>query len=179
MSQMPKKHVNRYSGQLLIVGSARCVWDDIKLLNFGDIDAQVMTVNDMVMHYPKPVKHCYSNSASELSIWSQARRKYLNQDVLKHSCNPGEEYWPLPGHGTSSLNACFVGLAMGYDSIILAGIPLDNTGHYFDPPWIKSNFQREVPERDGLRWWKDAMEHVFQGKVKSVSGRTRDLLGGI
>ena len=179
LSQLPQKYLNRFSGQLIIVGSARCVWEDIKKLNFGSLDADVMTVNDMTMHYPNPVKHCYSNSVSELSIWSQARRKNLNQDLLKHSCSQGEIYWPFPGHGTSSLNACFTGLALGYDSIILAGIPLDNTGHYFEPEWIKSNFQREVPERDGLRWWKDAAEHVFQGKVKSVSGRTRDLLGGI
>ena len=179
MSQLPQKYTNRYSGTLIIAGSARCVWEDIEKLNKGSYDADVMTVNDMVMHYPNRVRHAYSNSVKELSIWSQARRKNLNQDVTKHSCNEGETFWPFPGHGTSSLNACYVGLAMGYDSIILAGIPLDNTGHYFDPPWVKSNFEREVPNKDGLRWWKSANENIFRGKVKSLSGRTRELLGGI
>ena len=92
------------------------------------------------------------------------------------------EVWPWPGHGTSSLNGCYTGLALGYDEIVLCGAPLDDSGHYFDPPTWHTNFVREIPDvdRGGViqpRYWSEAKARIFDGKVKSMSGRTRDLLG--
>ena len=81
--------------------------------------------------------------------------------------------------GSSALPACYVGLALGYESILLAGVPLDDTGHFFDPPedhhlrkdrkW--SNFTNEAQEYI----WRNAR---LDGRVKSFSGRSREWLGG-
>jgi len=67
---------------------------------------------------------------------------------------------------------------LGYDKIVLAGIPLDNSGHYFEPPWRKSNFLNEVPNKGDTRikYWDDAAKNVFCGKVSAQSGRLKDVL---
>jgi len=165
-----------YSGRILVCGGARCIWDDLAdFLPEIRGGVHVMCINDLGMHYPYSFKHWYSNSADELKVWSQARRRDLDNGHTLHSCNPGAGHlWPWPGHGTSGLNAVYTALALGYDDIILCGIPLDDSGHYFDPPWRGSNFTHEVPE---MKWWKNAVQY-FDGKVSSRSGRTRELLNG-
>ena len=176
-NQFPKI---RGSGPL-IVGGGRCVWEDFNKLG-RKWDGDVLTVNDITMHFPLRVKHAYSNDKFMLPRWVSARRpRYrinFEESINLHSCNEAKYQWPFPGHGSSGLNACYVGVGMGYSSIILIGIPLDNSGHYFDPPWVQTNFEREVPQGrvTGVRYWENAVK-IFDGKVKSMSGRTRELFG--
>ncbi|MFQ5622443.1 MAG: hypothetical protein ACE5FS_03505 [Paracoccaceae bacterium] len=163
-----------FSGRLTIAGGGRCVWSDLE----GHWNGDVMCVNDIGMHFPGQVRHWYSNDAKMLAKWSAARRPLLvarqERAILHHSCNPGHIHWPWPGHGSSGLNAVYTGLGLGYDEIFLAGMPLDDSGHYFDPPWVKTNFVREVPER----YWIRARDHIFKGRVKSLSGRSKEILEG-
>jgi hypothetical protein len=165
------------SGKLLIAGSARCVWEDISTISVNNYE--IMALNDMIMHFPGPLKHAYSNDVKMLANWIKARRTRYVMDwgqTNAHSCHGG---WPWPGHGTSSLNAIYTGLALGYDEILLAGVPLDDSGHYWEAPWLRSNFTKEVSNRDGeIRFWANAARNVFDGKVKSLSGRTKELLNG-
>lgn len=172
----------KFSGELLIVGSARCVWKDLeRYSNDGTYYRvpDVMCLNDMIMHFPGRVIHAYSNDYQRLPKWIQARRprfvKDLSESILAHSCY-GPNSWPWPGTGSSGLNACYTGLALGYDSITLAGVPLTDEGHYFDPPWKRTNFTKEVPDKDGIKYWNTGKQ-IFNGRVKSLSGRTKDLLG--
>jgi hypothetical protein len=174
----------KFHGELLICGSGRCAWDDLQKINWTNYD--VMCVNDMIMHFPGKVTHVYSNDHHMLPNWVAARRPQYKKEesIIVHTCHVGSstmKIWPFPGHGSSSLSACYVGLALGYDSITLAGIPLDDSGHYFDPPWVKTNFLCEVPERilnekPYPRYWESAARNVFDGKVRSLSGRTKELL---
>ena len=123
---------NPCRGKVVIAGGARCVWEDLRQIG-GDFD--LITVNDVTMHVPFYVKHAYSNDHIMLPHWINARRPRLNRGIQAHTCQCGDmKVWPWPGHGSSSLNAVYTALALGYDEIILAGIPLDNSGHYFDPP---------------------------------------------
>lgn len=139
-----------------------------------------MTVNQMVLHMDRPIRHAYSNHGDLLEHWLLAAPSHVGKPQ-GHTCydkGAGLTRWPWPGHGTSSLNAVYTALALDFERIVLCGIPLDDGGHYYDPPWIGSNFTNEVPERNGdLRYWKDACQSRFDGRVTSMSGRTRDLLG--
>ena len=184
----PEDMVDKFVGQrLVIVAGGRCVWEDLALLGVhGDANGgwHVMCVNDVVMHYPGLVTHMYTNDHRMMQHWLQARRPLLTRKYgpvkYTHSCRVGGKYsWPWPGHGTSGLNAVYTGLGLGYDQIVLCGMPLDNSGHYFEPPWVVSNFESEVGVReDGtMMYWHNANQKLFGGKVKSMSGRTRELLG--
>ena len=176
----------KYHGILIIASGGRCVWDDLEKAGMAknhDEFPHVMVVNDMIMYYPGKIEHAYSNNHSYIPRWVNARRDQLvtKYGIPKHTHSNkkgGKHTWPWPGHGTSSLNAVYTGLALGYDEIWLCGVPLDDTGHWFEPPWIKSNFVAEVRDRDGtIKYWGNARDHIFNGQVKSFSGRTKELLG--
>ena len=188
-SAYPTGMLDKFNGKrLLIVCGARCVWDDLASIavkpdaDNGGYD--VMCVNDIVMHYPGRVLHFYSNDHRWMANWINARRELMIRKFgpiqYTHSCRTGGQYsWPWPGHGTSALGAVYTGLAMGYDRIVLAGVPLDDAGHYFDPPWKKSNFLQEIGTMDSgaMMYWQGAKSKVFNNKVRACSGRTRTLLG--
>lgn len=185
--QMPDL-VEKFDGRLVICGGAACVWDDLQKLGIrGDSQNNgydVMCVNDIVMHFPGRVLHAFSNDAKMFEFWLGARRKQIVRAFgpveYVHTCNNrhAKYSWPWPGNGTSALGAVHTGLAMGYRKIVLCGIPLDDGPHYFSPPWGLSNFTREVPQRDGGQmayWFK--VSRQWQGRVTSMSGRTKELLG--
>lgn len=183
--KMPAKHPT-YQGRCVIAGGAMCVWDDIQgfapEIRGGGTD--LMCVNDIGMHMPLKVRHWFSNGPGDVQRWRACRRRGYNEDIVTHalefSSQPGKVHWvwPWPGHGTSSLNAVYTALQMGYTDVVLCGVPLDNQPNYFSPAWERRNFEREVPDRDGrLKWWGRAADERFNGRVKSMSGRTRELLG--
>jgi hypothetical protein len=95
---------------------------------------------------------------------------------------PNVERWHFIGGGTSGLLACVVALGLGYDEIVLCGIPIDNSGHFWEQTGDKTNFQREIVNSsgqirgDGRRFWTNRLKE-FDGRVKSMSGNTRLILG--
>lgn len=172
--------------ELVVVGSGRGVWDDVaKALPRIRSGAHVMTVNIMTVIWPHRLDHCYSNHADLLKHWARGRDCLHIQEwgfPKQHTGNPDcheATHWDLPMHGTSGLNAVLCGLKMGYEQIVICGIPLDDEGHCYDPPDKRdTNFTRQVPMRNnGLKYWKQYAEQVFEGRVKSYSGRTSELLG--
>lgn len=161
------------AGPLVIVGSGRSVWADLHDAPEGDC----MAVNDAIMHVPKPLKHAYSNAAEMLPHWLGARREDLkkrDKATGVHHCRTfwqSGHYWPWPGHGTSTLNAVYTGIALGYSPIVICGVPLDNTGHYFDPPW------RGNPDYKGERRYWQSVADILTGCVYGMSGYLAELLG--
>jgi len=97
--------------------------------------------------------------------------------TVSHTPHPGvDQVVPKPAQGiagTSSLYAVRVALSLGYPRIVLAGIPMDNSGRFFDPPWATYIWPHEVDRGP----WELANKHEFEGRVTSVSGWTAQLLG--
>ncbi|MFA5379754.1 MAG: hypothetical protein WC455_28605 [Dehalococcoidia bacterium] len=182
------------SGTAVVLGSARCIWDDLSRIDFDKVE--VIAVNDMIMHYKGELHHAVSLHPEEPPLWRQLRWTngcHAGGHIYTHSHRlpenndhlPPYEFktrhaldflWVLEGgrSGSSGLFACMVGLAMGYERIILAGIPIDGTGHFFDPPgkvvnqFLGMNITLE---------WDNANRKYFKGRVKSLSGRTKEWLG--
>jgi hypothetical protein len=187
-----------YRGRsLLVCGDAACIWRDLE--GFGARDDggprgrvrregwDILTVNKLVETFPGNIEHVYSNEPHILDPFLRARRnEYIREfdgPKHRHSCNRGDGYhvWPLGGHGTSGLGAVLTGIGLGYDRIVICGIPLDDSGHNGEPPWRRGNFTREAAPNvaTGVNsHWARAIKFAFAGKVKSMSGRTRDWMGG-
>ena len=172
-----------YSGRCVIVGSAPCVWRDWMHVD-PSVECDVMAVNDMIAYFPGTIEHAYSNDHVMLPNWVASRRpQYVQRAGVPrhfHTCHHGAQWsWPWPGSGTSGLGAVLTALALGYDEVWLCGIPLDDSGFFFAPEWVNSTYgrskDRDDPER--IPYWTSAARSVFEGRVKSFSGRTRDLLG--
>ena len=100
----------------------------------------------------------------------------------RHSISAGcEHIWPFGGHGTSGLGACLVAIGLGYSRIVLCGMPLDDGPHNGEPHWRRTAFASSeaagsVGADRNVHWWK-ANQTAFEGKVKSMSGRTKKWLG--
>ncbi len=185
----------KYKGKSIVVcGDADCVWADLETFGCRD-DARCgqvrkegwdfMVVNKLGETFPGWINHWYSNQPAHLKTFIAARRyEYapeFAQTWITHSCGVGADYrWPWHGGGTSGLGATLVAVALGYDRVVLCGLPLNDTPHNGEPHWRKGNFTREAAGSvtdDRNTYWKSAIKEGFDGKVKSMSGRTRDWLG--
>ncbi len=165
------------SKTLIVVASAKCAWDDMEAALDIAPSAEIMAVNDIGMHIPNSIKHWYSNDVKMLVNWYNARRPTYNRDIFLHSNFDGREgvrHWPDMVAGNSSVNAVCVGLELGYDRVYLCGAPLDDTGHYFDPHWIKTSYNNDC-EFD--EWRRRSV--LFAGRVFSMSGKTREILNAV
>lgn len=180
------------AGKLVIVGGAREVWEDLSNLNVWQAD--VMCINDIGMHMPHRYQHWFSLHGDQLPVWAVCRRfRYQKHEPDLHTTigSPGNNYnypqgkmykWPWPGHGSSGLNAAYTGLGLGYNDIVLAGVPYAGWGHYFDPPeghglWEPTNLPPQFDVEGFRRLWTKANNQAFKGRVRSMSGMTREILG--
>lgn len=189
------KIAGTYGGYLVICGDAIGIWNDLEMFGCRDSTGcgkvsktgwHFMTVNKMVEVFPGNIEHCYSNSPSCLRRFVAARRDEYAIEFdgprHTHSLSQGcDHVWPFGGHGTSGLGAALVAVALGYQRIVLCGMPLDDGPHNGEPPWRKTAFASSEAA-GGVRtgrnghWWT-AKQTAFEGKVRSMSGRTRDWLG--
>lgn len=191
------KIAGSYKGKNLVVcGDAIGVWNDLEAFGCRSDERpkgrvrkdgwDFLTVNKLVETFPGSVEHCYSNQPHLLNQFVAARRQEYAQEFgpprHTHSIMEGANHrWPWGGHGTSGLGAVLVGLGLGYDRIVICGIPLDDGPHNGEPHWRKTTFQSS--EASGSknggkdRHWENAINKAFGGKVKSMSGRTKEWLG--
>jgi len=174
----PPPSLARFSGPLLILGGARCVWDDLKRVTPWSGD--VMAVNDVGMHYAGRLRHWVTLHPEYMPGWMKWRLGHCMGEGARpetHSSKAHEgidRVWPPAIVGGSSGQAAgFIGLMLGYAPIVYAGCPMDGSGHYFDPPWRTSE---ELTGRHIEISWEHARE-IFAGRVTSLSGNTRRWLG--
>lgn len=185
-----------YKGRSVVVcGDAAGIWDDLEAFGCRD-DAgrgsvrkegwDFLLVNKLVETFPGDIEHCYSNEPGILRKYIGARRQEYTREfsgpLHTHSCNGGMKWrWPWGGHGTSGLGAVLVAVGLGYDRIVLCGLPLDDGPHNGEPHWRACRFATSEAAPSGTSGinshWKRARDMAFDDKVKSMSGRTRDWLG--
>lgn len=167
-----------FSGPLLVIGGGSTVWDDYAKVR--PWKGEIMAVNDVGMHMHDRIRHWVTLHPEYMPGWRHYREKHLYGNGVPAMCHSHKEKpgidtaWKVSNlGGTSGLFACFVGLMLGYNEIVLAGIPMTNDGHYFDPPWQRTAFQ----DRGIAIVWKSSDKNILKGRVKSLSGYTREWLG--
>ena len=158
-------------GCLLVIGSACGVWEDLEVNSQTQQD--IMAVNNMMADYPANLQHGISLHPERLQDWV-FRPMDIHSNVKSKSV---DHVWPLTRDGgVSGCFAAIVGLLLGYESIILAGIPADASARYFDLPGTvhpicstDGSFQEWVRLRDEVSLAKE--------RIRSLSGKTRELFG--
>lgn len=174
----PPTRLGRFAGPLLILGGGRTAWTDYEQVK--PWRGEIMAVNDIGAHLHDRVRHWVTLHPEYMPGWMAYRKGHLygsGDSPMTHSnkSKPGiDAVWPVENvGGTSGLFACFVGLLLGYSEIVLAGVTMSNDGHYFDAPWYRTDFE------DGAisSVWRQARTNIFKGRVKSLSGQTREWLG--
>jgi hypothetical protein len=174
----PPSRLGRFAGPLLILGGGRTAWDDFDKVR--PWKGEIMAVNDIGAHLHERIRHWVTLHAEYMPGWKAYREGHCyGQGIpaMTHSYKekPGIDVVWRVGNlgGTSGLFACFVGLMLGYTEIVLAGVTMTNDGHYFDPPWYRTDFE----DKAVAMVWKQSALNIFKGRVKALSGRPREWLG--
>lgn len=162
----------------VILGGARCVWDDARaaLALIGDRPHMIVATNQAGVRYP-----------GDLDAWASLHPDFfanalprrlnagLNKPLLyapaKHSDTPGIKAVASRWDGSSALYAAQIAMKqLKAGKVILCGAPLDaEAGHiavpgaWGDPERYRAGFVTALPE----------IEH----KVRSMGGWTADILG--
>ena len=136
----------------------------------------------MIIYWPWFLDFAVSWHYSWLSLAVQLRTfkscKRKNKPVT---------YGPIEGKGvdyngrfksgdmvTSGMYAACVGLHLGYDKIVMAGMPFDKSGHFYDPPGydFRTNFNYERKEKT----WREVKD-LAGDRIRVVSGNLVSCFG--
>ena len=163
---------------VLVLGGAACVWDDLEQVPPGWAD-EVIACNDIGCHYTGELHHWCSLHPEKFPAW-EAVRKALGHPAnykkwgrtVPNGVDPGPveevvEHW---GGSSAGLAIKIALKELGATAVVLAGCPQTNTPHYHNNrKWEHwNNYWADWERLHGDGTLKD---------VRSLSGRTRELLG--
>jgi hypothetical protein len=170
----------------LVLGGGDCVWEDVAAWEkqYGqEWDGLVIAANDIGSWWPRRLDHWVSLHPNKFVAWRQLRavngfppasmiwgRPQRQGEVLLWD----QEIVPWPG-GSSGLLAVQVAQQLGCRRAVLCGVPMTTTGHFKES---QENFGPSLWFGSAGHWtaWVRHQEHL-QGWVRSMSGKTRELLG--
>ena len=164
----------------IVVGGAACVWDEIhwthKLLAPLELEVETLVINDMITLYLGPVDHVVTLHPEKLDSWLARCGEYgieLEASIWSHVKPQGSRVTntlPENSYGSSGLFACRVAEELGIERVILCGVPMTRAG---------GHAVRGIPWADADLFWRAWLRErsTLAARVRSWSGRTRDILG--
>jgi hypothetical protein len=180
-------------GTVVVLGGGRHVWEENRAaheskwwLDLGYTEPpRYIAVNDIGAYYPGKIDHWFSLHPAYLPFWmglrlghalDEGHRPKLHCHKRKPSTPTIDYEWGLDNNGaTSGFYAAQVAVCLGYEHILLVGVPGDNTGRFFDAPWETGNYG----DRSVTLAWRQMVDKypILSERVRSVSGWTRELFG--
>jgi hypothetical protein len=158
-------------GSCLLVGPAPCAIEDIERAPKTDAVMAVSGGMTVLRKLGVHADHWFSCHPEDFALWAPEGW----ENVLTHAkqgATGADHLWPINGRFaiTSGPSAAVVAVALGYEPVILAGLPADGSGHHDIAGPGASTYTDET------RWRQlDAM--FFRGRVRSLSGNTGHWLG--
>lgn len=168
----------------LVIGGAACVWQDVAALEevIGrEWDGITLAVNDAAWAWPRRLDHFVTLHPERLPEWRAKREAngypggYITWGgVWRTGVDDGplvDRVLPVTEVGSSGLHAALVALEVGCERVVLAGTPMDAQKHFSRG----ENWDMAWWHRKG---WEQALPKL-QGRVRSMSGWTQELLGAV
>lgn len=163
----------------LVLGGSAALWQDVEAAKaLGSFDG-VVACNDAGTDWKGNLEAWVTLHPLKFPAWQKKRaaRGYPTAKVhFSHEDHDGvdrvEHYrWPeMKTSGSSGLYAVKIALELGFDRIVLCGIPLTKEAHYFDSKaWKQADTFKAA--------WLAVMNVHLIGRVKSFSGWTAEQLG--
>ena len=166
-----------WSGPAIILGCGRCLYAEAA--RYVDI-ADIIAINYTGILCPYNKRHLVSLHPEEILHLKELLRfnnRWQIDHLFTHSTTGAEVNWdfddPEIGNGTSALFATLIAVVLGYNPVILAGVPLDNTGNFYHPPEYMINYWENGSSHD--KWLE--YRPLLLNRVFSLSGFTREILG--
>lgn len=158
--------------RVLVLGGASCLFHDLQAV--GEWDGIRIAVNDAGYAVRERIDHWATLHPEKLPAWVDRRRRYGgNMDFITWSRRQPDDVdhiltpWDS---GSSGMLAVQVALdELNATEVVLCGVPLEESPHFFSKvPWVHAITHRKAWEKN---LWR------MKGKVHSLSGWTRELLG--
>jgi hypothetical protein len=176
----PKPHKD----VLLVVGDGRCVWDDLKA--FYDLEPppfDTMLINHVALAFPGKYQHFVCGDSHMKPMQKLALD--LPDTVHKHCWNPGSKGFDIRWvkedgrgwNGTTAALAVKIGITLDYLRIVLAGCPMDFSGHWYDKFLPSNDDKLQNDHRHHLWYWTELATRPIGQFIRSMSGNTAELLG--
>lgn len=120
---------------------------------------------------------------------SRHRRVEDQQRALRRDFPDVDVWWggDVSSGATSAGKAALIGLRLGFGTIVLCGCPMDGSGYHPGEAkvTVEAGMQRvgdpKMQQRATIRRYRDRMANLamgdFRGRVYSMSGYTRQVLG--
>jgi hypothetical protein len=156
-------------GSCLLVGPAPCAIEDIERAPKTDAVMAVSGGMTVLRKLGVHADHWFSCHPEDFALWAPEGWENVVTHA-KQGATGANHLWPINGRFaiTSGPSAAVVAVALGFEPVILAGLPADNSGHHDGA--VPDNFSDE-------RRWRDLDKMFFRGRVRSLSGNTADWLG--
>ena len=169
-------------GFALILGGAACLDEDLAAaaaLGITEETAAIIATNHAGRDRPGRVDAWASFHAELFNRWIAEREAagrppalmlWTAERPLHEPQMPPNLHLTSHWGGSSGLLAVAVALELGFRRIVLCGVPMTAEGEHYDRAglWIDAgNYRRAWLDRAG----------VLAGRVRSMSGWTRDMLG--
>ncbi len=174
----------------LITGDGRSLPDDVREFESWEIPHDLYCVNRSMLFFERQIQHWAAIDIEE-SVWFAENvndKIEPEKRILRHTL--GEKtfaydiYWQMDESydqiqrtllvGSTGYFAVLTALNMGYEKIVIAGIPLDFGSHWYDNE-----------DADGIQWggytyanWMDfKMKHPKADMVRSMGGYSAFIIG--
>lgn len=170
---------------LLVISTGRCVWDDTekaeRVLVGSEYDT--LALNHMIIHWPGFLDYA--------ATWhSDAMQSLLDVRTYRKAKNRPITYAPKPCEGidfavrlkeygleTSGVTGAYgvaVGCHLGYEKVILAGLPYDDSGYFYHSPSVReTKYKLNYP--NNIAW--NNLKAKFGNKIRAVSGNLVECFG--
>jgi len=168
----------------LVLGGGACLWKDLDIfeqLRPRHASFDIIATNDAGWAYRLPIAHWVTLHPVNLPTWKamrELRKLDMRFETWGGTWITGQDdstfeaidhVLPVTLVGSSGMHAVNVARHLELHPVVLAGIPMDGSGHFFDPtPWASALAHREA-------WTAAAAE--WGDAVRSMSGWTAELLG--
>lgn len=192
---------------LIVVGSAPCLYEDFEAALSIYPTADVMLINEAAGALPEGDHILAGHTVKAELFAAYRREKFPDCRPFRVHANwtarkepPPKAMYPsvtdwwgadVSSGATSAGKAIRIGLKLGYSPIVLCGCPMNGGGYFnesetarFDLPKFgkcrRVGFDKEQSHRTIVRYretFKKLAETEWKGKVFSMSGYTRELLG--
>lgn len=161
-----------------VLGGATCVWDDFsKALDLAEPDVFV-AVNEVGCKWVGPLDYWVTLHSEKFHTWARKRNVHEYTSVFPmtargngYGCDVYYDHNRFGHCGSSGHFGALVALDLAEaDRVILCGVPLTSDAGHIDgrPSW---------DDADEFRYVWNASLPYFRGRVTSMSGWTRELLG--
>jgi hypothetical protein len=162
-----------------VYGGAKTLQDDIDAAHALCKPDTIIACNDAGMEYEGVLPHFCTLHTELVPQWLEDRRSKCLPDPLNFwtsnvktipECHAGLYKQVPPWGGSSGLLCVTVAMHLGYDKIILCGVPLDRRAEHYNYPgeWMDATRYRSA-------WTKH--KGLMMGKVRSFQGWTAAIIG--